>query len=87
MQFTFNEEETLLQESVSGFLASHGSSAAMRSAMESELGYDPELWRSIVSEMGMGGIAFPARLGGAEMGQVGFAIAMMEMGRVLLPSP
>jgi alkylation response protein AidB-like acyl-CoA dehydrogenase len=87
MQFTFNEEETLLQESVSGFLASHGSSAAMRSAMESELGYDPELWRSIVSEMGMGGIAFPARLGGAEMGHVGLVIAMMEMGRVLLPSP
>ncbi|GAD47398.1 putative acyl-CoA dehydrogenase [Caenibius tardaugens NBRC 16725] len=87
MQFTFNEEETLLQESVSGFLASHGSSAAVRSAMDSELGYDPVLWRAIVSEMGMGGIAFPARLGGAEMGHVGLVIAMMEMGRVLLPSP
>ncbi len=87
MQFSFNEEETLLQESVSGFLASHGSSAAMRSAIDSEPGYDPALWRSIVGEMGMGGIAFPARLGGAEMGHVGLAIAMMEMGRVLLPSP
>ncbi len=87
MQFTFSEEETLLQESVSGFLATHGSSAAVRKAMESDLGYDPALWQSIVGEMGMGGIAFPARLGGAEMGHVGFAIAMMEMGRVLLPSP
>ena len=36
MQFTFSEEETLLQESVSGFLATHGGSAAVRKAMESK---------------------------------------------------
>lgn len=87
MQFTFSEEETLLQQSVSGFLASHAGSAAIRKTMEDGTGYDPALWRATMDEMGLGGIALPPRHGGAEMGQVGLAIVMMEMGRVLLPSP
>ncbi|OCC22490.1 hypothetical protein MB02_16665 [Croceicoccus estronivorus] len=87
MQFTFSEDETLLQQSVAGFCTTHGSSASTRKVMETEAGYDSALWRAVMGEMGLGGIALPARHGGAEMGHVGLAIAMMEMGRVLLPSP
>lgn len=87
MQFSFSEEETLLQESVSGFFASHVSSAAVRKTMEQDEGYDAGLWRVVTGEMGLGGIALPPHLGGAGMGQAGMAIVMMEMGRRLVPSP
>lgn len=87
MQFAFSQEEALLQQSLAGFVAQHGTSAAVRAAMESEAGYDPALWRNLTQTLGMGGIALPMRLDGAEMGQVGLAIAMMELGRRLVPSP
>lgn len=87
MQFTFSEDEALLERSVSGFLATHVGSAQVRKAMESAEGYDPALWRMLMQDMGLGGIALPGRFGGVEMGQVGLAIAMMEMGRHLVPSP
>ena len=87
MQFALTEEQLLLQDTVRSVLAERAGSAVVRSAMTSELGYDPALWKELTAELGLGGVALPTSLGGSGMGMVGLAIVMMELGRSLLPSP
>src|SRR5687768_12727482 len=87
MQFALTEEQLLLQDTVRSLLAEKASSPAVRSAMTSDLGYDPALWKQMTAELGLGGVALPTSLGGSGMGMVGLAIVMMELGRTLLPSP
>ena len=87
MQFVLTGEQVLIQETARGFFAAHATSAAVRTAMQSDAGYDARLWAAVMAEMGFGGIAVPARHGGAGLGHVELAILMMEMGRTLHPSP
>lgn len=87
MQFVLTEEQALIQETARGFFGEYVTSAKVREVMESEAGYDRQLWQSIMAEMGFGGIALPADCGGAGLGHVELAIILMEMGRTLCPSP
>ena len=51
MNFAFTEEQEALRDAARGFLADHSSSEQVRAAMESDLGYDPEVWKRIATEL------------------------------------
>jgi alkylation response protein AidB-like acyl-CoA dehydrogenase len=55
--------------------------------MESERGYDRELWRRLCEQTGLPGLAIPEEYGGVGFGLAELAVACEEMGRALYPSP
>ena len=55
--------------------------------MESETGYDAELWQTLCEQIGVAALALPERYGGVGAGPVETAIVMAELGRTLTPAP
>jgi len=87
MDFQFNEEQQELRTIARAFLAEHGGSEAVRAAMESELGYDPALWKQISAELGWTSVHIPEAYGGLGLGYVELVALMEVMGEALLCSP
>ena len=87
MNFAFTQEQEELRSAARGFLSDHSTSEQVRRAMESELGYDPEVWKRIASELGWPAVAIPEAYGGLGLGAVELTALMEEMGRVLLCAP
>jgi alkylation response protein AidB-like acyl-CoA dehydrogenase len=87
MHFAFTEEQEALRAAARSFLADHSASADVRRALESELGYDPEVWKRIAGELGWPGVAIPEDYGGLGLGAVELTALMEEMGRALLCAP
>ena len=87
MQFAFTEDQNLIRETARGFLDERATLAQLRKDMESAQGYDPELWRSIVGEMGWAGLSLPEAVGGSGLGMVELAILHEELGRCLYGGP
>ncbi len=87
MRFELDEEHALLKQSVRDFLAKEAALDQMRPVMEENPeGYPPALYRQI-AELGYPGVWLPESRGGAEMGHVGLAVVLHEMGRSALPGP
>ncbi len=87
MQFEFTEEQRLIQNMASEFFRDRGSSEALRAALESERGYDADIWRQMAQELGFAGLTVSDAYGGQGLGLVEAAIVYEQMGRTLLPSP
>jgi alkylation response protein AidB-like acyl-CoA dehydrogenase len=87
LHFAFTEEQEALREQARAFLAEHASSEAVRRAMASESGYEPETWKRIAGELGWTGVAIPEAFGGAGLGPVELLALLEPMGEALLPSP
>lgn len=87
MNFTFTEEQLLLQDSARQFFAEHSTPATVRRVMGGEEGYDAAIWSRLVNDMGWTGIAVPEAYGGLGLGQLEVAIVQQEMGRTLYASP
>ncbi len=87
MHFAFNEEQEALRTAAREFLADHSAPAQVRAAMESERGYDPEVWRRIGTELGWTSIIIPEEYGGAGLTYVELIGLMEEMGAALLCAP
>jgi alkylation response protein AidB-like acyl-CoA dehydrogenase len=87
VNFAFTEEQEELRRSARTFLRDQSSSEQVRRAMESESGYDPELWRRLGSEMGWTAVTIPEQYGGLGLGYVELVALLEEMGSVLLCAP
>jgi alkylation response protein AidB-like acyl-CoA dehydrogenase len=87
MDFAFNEEQEELRSSAHGFLADHSGSEQVRQAMESELGYDPQVWKQIGTELGWTSVIVPEEYGGLGLGYVELIALMEIMGGALLCAP
>ena len=87
MQFAFTEDQNLIRETARGFLDERATLAQLRKDMETPAGYDPELWRAIVGEMGWAGLSLPESVGGSGLGMVELAILHEELGRCLYGGP
>ncbi|SDH54096.1 Acyl-CoA dehydrogenase [Actinokineospora alba] len=59
----------------------------VRTAMESDLGYDPALWKRLCSDIGVAALAIPERFGGLGAGIAETAVVLGELGRTLTPAP
>ncbi len=87
MEFAFTEEQIMIRETAAAFLQEASTSAAVRAAMDTELGYDPELWSTISSDMFWQAIHLPENCGGMGLGYVELVATLEQMGRYLLCSP
>ncbi|MFR9750695.1 acyl-CoA dehydrogenase family protein [Nocardia sp. 004] len=73
--------------SVRALLTKHAGSAAVRAAMDTELGYDPALWQLLCEQIGVGALAIPAEYGGFEASLVEALLVVGELGRTLAGVP
>ena len=87
MNFAFNEEQEELRSMARTFLDENSGSEQIRNAMESELGYDPEVWRQIGAELGWTSVHIPEEYGGLGLGYVELVALMEIMGGSLLCAP
>jgi alkylation response protein AidB-like acyl-CoA dehydrogenase len=87
MDFTFNEEQQELRSIATSFLADNSGPEQVRQAMESELGYDPQLWKQIGTELGWTSVIIPEEYGGLGLSYVELIALMEVMGSALLCAP
>ncbi|TDF85983.1 acyl-CoA dehydrogenase family protein [Pseudomonas sp. H9] len=87
MDFAFNDEQLMIQESAAGFLAKASDSAAVRVAMQRPEGFTPEVWQQIAQELYWPALMIPEQYGGVGLGFVEQAVLLEQMGRHLLCSP
>ncbi|HEY8154947.1 MAG TPA: acyl-CoA dehydrogenase family protein [Myxococcota bacterium] len=87
MRFAFTEEQEALRATARAFLAEHSGSEQVRSAMRSDLGFAPELWKQISTELGWPAVCVPEAYGGLGLGAVELAALLEAMGESLLCAP
>jgi alkylation response protein AidB-like acyl-CoA dehydrogenase len=85
--FTDTADQADLREVLRDFLGTHGTSAKVRQAIASPAGYDEAAWKRLTGELGLTALAVPEDLGGAGATLAEVAVAVQEIGRVLLPVP
>jgi alkylation response protein AidB-like acyl-CoA dehydrogenase len=87
MKLVLTEEQRELRGAVRSFLASASPLPAVRQAVESEIGHDPEVYRRLNGELGLTGLIVPEECGGAGAGYAELAVVLEETGAALLPGP
>lgn len=82
-----NEERDLLRQTVAALVDKHAAPEAVRTAMESDRGYDESLWQLLCEQVGAAALVVPEELGGAggELGDA--AVVLEELGKALVPTP
>jgi alkylation response protein AidB-like acyl-CoA dehydrogenase len=85
--FTFTDEQDELRSSVRRFLASKSASSDVRHLMETDDGYDPQVWKQMADQLGLQELAIPEQYGGSGFTVVELGIVFEEMGRALLCAP
>ena len=87
MDFSFNEEQRLLRDSLAAFLRDRYDADTRRKAIASETGWRQEIWKGLAEEVGVLGAALPEDLGGLGGGPVDTLVVMTELGRALVVEP
>ncbi len=82
-----SEVQHALQDALRRLLADQLPSAALRAALETEVGYSPELHARLAGELGLTGLMIPEEFGGLGMSQVEASVVHTELGRALYPGP
>ena len=86
MRFALSEEQEMLRSTARRFLGTKAPTSLVRRLMETDSGFDPDLWAEIAAQ-GWQSMAIPEEFGGAGFGPVEQGILMEEMGRSLFPAP
>tara|TARA_Y100000996_G_scaffold6211_1_gene5350 strand:+ start:9787 stop:10926 length:1140 start_codon:yes stop_codon:yes gene_type:complete len=88
MALVLNEEQQSLKDIAKEFLQKNAPVTHFREIRdtESQLGYDPDLWKQMI-DLGWSGILVPEEYGGFDFGMVGMGSILEEMGKMLTPSP
>lgn len=73
--------------SVRALLTKHAGSAAVRAAMDTEVGYDEMLWRLLCEQVGAAAVAIPEEYGGFGASLVESLLVVTELGRTLAGVP
>jgi alkylation response protein AidB-like acyl-CoA dehydrogenase len=87
MRFSFTDEQQEFRSVVRRFLENKSPTTAVRRLMETDVGYDLEVWRSLTEDLGLTAIHIPEIYGGQGFGISELAITVEEMGRALLCAP
>ena len=87
IQFQFTDEHQQFRESLRRFLKDTSAVTSVRSLMETESGYDQQVWQRLNGELGLQGLIVPEQYGGSGFGMMEMGIAMEEMGRALYCGP
>lgn len=86
MDFTFNKDQLLFQESVRDFLLNEVTPERIRASWELDTGRESELWKQL-TELGLVGMTVPEEFGGLGMSELDFVLLAQECGYVALPEP
>ena len=76
-----------LRGSVRDFLAAKSGEQAVRAAIETQRGYDEDLWRQMATELSLTSLALPEEYGGDGFGFTELQVVLEELGRALTPGP
>ena len=87
MEFAFTDEQLMIKDTAESYLSEVSTSAAIRQAMETELGYDRQQWQSVCSDLYWQAIHTPDQFGGMALGYVELVAMQEQMGRFLFCSP
>jgi len=87
MNFAFTEEQEELRSTIRAFMEAKSSEEAVREQMETDQGYDSEVWTQMAEQMGLQGLAIPEEYGGSGFSFIELGIVLEEMGRALLCAP
>jgi len=87
MDFQFSEEQEELGAIARSFLADACGPEQIRSAMETPLGYDPETWKQIGTELGWCCVHIPEEYGGLGLGYVDLVVILEAAGESVLCAP
>jgi alkylation response protein AidB-like acyl-CoA dehydrogenase len=83
----WSEEQEQLASMLGSLLAKHSDSVSVRSAIESQAGYDEKLWSMLCEQVGIAGLAVPEEYGGAGFSFLETAVVLEQLGQALTPSP
>ena len=86
MDFSLNEEQTIIRDTTKKFLQQECPPDLIREMIADEKGHSPELWQKM-AELGWMGLPFDERYGGFGATFLDLAIILEEMGRALVPGP
>jgi alkylation response protein AidB-like acyl-CoA dehydrogenase len=87
VNFAFSEEQEELRNVVRQFLEAKSPESAVRELMETEQGYDPEVWRQMAEQLGLQSLIIPEEYGGQGYSYVELIVVLEEMGKYLLCAP
>jgi alkylation response protein AidB-like acyl-CoA dehydrogenase len=86
MNFDISEEQELLQNTISQFLANECPTTHLREVFESETGFDASLWKGM-SELGLAGLHLDDEYGGAGLEIIDLALVAESLGYGGAPGP
>ncbi len=87
MDFRFSDEQEELGSIARSYLAEACGPEQIRAAMETELGYDPEMWTQIATELGWCCVHIPEAYGGLGLGYVDLVVILEATGESVLCAP
>lgn len=83
----YDDDQEQLRDAVRGFFERHCDESAVRTQMDTDQGYDPEVWRLATEQLGLPSLVIPEEHGGQGYGWVELAVVMEEAGRALYGGP
>ena len=86
MDLGLGEQQEMLRRAARQFLEDGCPTALVRELEDSDIGYSPELWKSM-ADLGWLGLGLPGEYGGAGGSLVDQVVLFEEIGRAILPSP
>ena len=81
------ENQAAIQGAARDYLHDHLDFVRLRKIIESEAGWDRELWRGFAVELGFAGLGISEEYGGSGLGAVEQSLVLEELGRTLAPIP
>ncbi|GAB2860293.1 acyl-CoA dehydrogenase family protein [Nocardioides pacificus] len=87
MEFGLSEEQQELASTVRSLLDKRADSQAVRTASESDAGYDEALWATLCEQIGAVALGIPEEYDGAGFSLFETFVVLEELGRALAPSP
>jgi alkylation response protein AidB-like acyl-CoA dehydrogenase len=87
MNFTYNETQEMLRDTLARFLADTYDFETRRKMVVSDAGRDPGIWRALATELGILGAPFTEEQGGLGGGGVENMIVMEQLGEAIAIEP
>jgi alkylation response protein AidB-like acyl-CoA dehydrogenase len=87
MDFTLTDEQELLRNGLTRFLATRYDLENSRAAAKSGAGWQPEIWRGFAEELGILGATLPEEAGGIGGGPVEAMVIAEALGHALVVEP
>jgi alkylation response protein AidB-like acyl-CoA dehydrogenase len=86
MDLSLNEHQQMLEQSARNFMERRAPRSKIVGLQHSELGYEPDTWKTI-AELGWLGLLIPERYGGGGASLTDAAVLYQQFGRGPLPGP